>query len=136
MTLKTTQRRLRFDSVNVHAEGGDACRVDVSFTFGSAVIRASSAGPSEAPGPLKAAATAALNAVEQAVGGRIKASLADVDHVNALGKQLIAVLVDVEFEGKQAQLFGSCQLKGDEIDASVKAVLNATNRFVELAMRR
>lgn len=136
MTNTPTQRRLRFDFVKLQTESDGTCRIDVSFTFGSAVIHASSTGASDAIGPLKAAAAATLKAVEQAVGGRFAGSLSDLDHVNALGKHLIAVLVDIEFEGKRVQLFGSCQLRGDEIDASVKATLNATNRFVELAMRR
>jgi hypothetical protein len=33
-------------------------------------------------------------------------------------------------------VFGSCQISGSEIDAAVKATLNATNRFFELAMRK
>jgi hypothetical protein len=86
-------------------------------------------------GPLKAAARATLEAMEQAVDGRFRCKLADLDHVSALGKNLIAVLVDIDFEGKQVQVFGSCQLSGNEIDASVKAALNATNRFFDLAQK-
>jgi hypothetical protein len=33
------------------------------------------------------------------------------------------------------QVFGSCQIAGNEVDAAVKATLNATNRFFELSMR-
>jgi hypothetical protein len=33
------------------------------------------------------------------------------------------------------QVFGSCQIADSETDAAVKAALNATNRFFELAMR-
>ena len=66
--------------------------------------------------------------------GEVRA-LADLDHVNALGKDLVAVLVDIVFENKNIQVFGSCPIAGPEIDAAVKAALNATNRFVELSMR-
>jgi hypothetical protein len=55
--------------------------------------------------------------------------------VNALGKDLIAVLVDVNFQGSDVQIFGSCQIAGHEIDCAVKSALNATNRIFELAMR-
>jgi len=33
------------------------------------------------------------------------------------------------------QVFGSCQIAGIPLDSAVKSALNATNRFVELAMR-
>ncbi len=76
-----------------------------------------------------------MKAIEESVEGRFTAVLADLDHVNALGKDLIAVLVDVVFESKEVQVFGSCQIASSEIDAAVKSALNATNRFFELAMR-
>ena len=50
-------------------------------------------------------------------------------------ENLIAVLVDINFEGKDFQVFGSCQITDDVLDAAAKAALNATNRFVELASR-
>jgi hypothetical protein len=84
---------------------------------------------------LKAAAAATLKAVQEAAANRFTCSLADLDHVNALGKNLIAVLVDVDFGGRAVQVFGSCQLAGDETDCAVKAALNAINRIFELAMR-
>jgi hypothetical protein len=45
------------------------------------------------------------------------------------------VLVDIKFQGRDVQVFGSCQIAGSEIDCTVKAALNATNRMFELAMR-
>ena len=74
--------------------------------------------------------------MEEAVEGRFRCKLADLDHVNALGKNLIAVLVDIDFEGKQVQVFGSCQLAGNETDAAVKAALNATDGNLSAHARR
>jgi hypothetical protein len=76
-----------------------------------------------------------LEAVKESVGNRFDCALADLDHVHALGKNLVAVLVDINFEGKDFQVFGSCQIGESEMDAAAKAALNATNRFVELASR-
>jgi len=84
---------------------------------------------------MRSAAAAALKAVQDTVEGRFTCALADLDHVNALGKDLIGVLVDVTFEGREMQVFGSCQVTDDGTDAAVKSALNATNRFFELAMR-
>ena len=135
MTMSGSQKRLRFDHADLHEDAGQGCLVELTFTFGEMVVKTSATGECEGVGPLKTAATATIKAIEQAVEGRFGCSLADLDHVNALGKDLIGVLVNVNFESKQVQVFGSCQIAGNEIDAAVKATLNATNRFFELAMR-
>ena len=135
MQNSINQRRLRFDQVEAHDEPDGQCRVQVTFSFADRKIKASATEADEGKGRLKAAAGATLKAIEEAVEGRFTCSLVDLDHVNALGKDLVAALVDVSFEGREVQVFGSCQLAGSEIETAVKAALNATNRFVELAMR-
>jgi hypothetical protein len=126
-------RRLLFKRADVQRDADGVIRANVSFSLSETVID-NFAVDSETNNPLRAAALATLGAVERAVDGRFVCVLADVDRVSALGKDLIAVLVNVDFEGKQFQLFGSCQVAGNEVDAAVKAALNATNRFVELAL--
>ena len=97
------------------------------------MLRAAAAGGTGSP--LEAAAVATLEAVQEAAANKFTCSLSDLDHVNALGKDLMAVLVDFKFEGRDVQVFGSCQITGSEVDCTVKAVLNATNRMFELAIR-
>ena len=126
---------MRFDRAQVHIEADGQCRVEVTFTLGDKAIAVNATGACDAPGRMRAAAAAALKAVQDTVEGRFTCALADLDHVNALGKDLIGVLVDVTFEGREIQVFGSCQVSDDETDAAVKSALNATNRFFELAMR-
>jgi|ERR1041384_201112 hypothetical protein len=131
----SSRKRLRFDRAAVSDEADGRRRVSVTLALGERPFEAGASAQAESPGPLKAAAEATLKAVQEAAEHRFSCSLADLDHVNALGKNLIAVLVDVTFEGRDAQVFGSCQLGDSELDAAVKAALNATNRFFELAMR-
>jgi hypothetical protein len=128
-------KRLRFDRAEVHEEGDSTCRVEVTFSFTDSVIQAEATGSNDSAGRMKAAVAAAFRAMERMVEDRFKCELVDLDHVNALGKDLVAVLVNIDFEGKQVQVFGSCQVTGNEIDVAVKAALNATNRFFDLAMR-
>jgi LeuA allosteric (dimerisation) domain len=135
MTNSANQKRLRFDHVTVTREPDGRCRAQVTIAFGERVIKCYAIDEADGVGPLKAAAVATLRAIEEAAKRRFSSSLADLDHVNALGKDLIAVLVDIKFEGREVQVFGSCQKAGDDIDAAVKAALNATNRFFELSMR-
>jgi len=135
MTNTASHKRLRYDRAEIEELSGGQCRVKVFIALGERVIEKDATDGSNGISRLKAAAVATLKAIEESVEGRFTAALADLDHVNALGKDLIAVLVDVVFENKEVQVFGSCQIAGSEIDAAVKAALNATNRFFELAMR-
>ena len=135
MTNTASHKRLRYDRVEVEELPGGQCRVKVYIALGDRIIEKHAINSNDGTGRLKAAAVATLKAIEESVEGRFTAVLADLDHVNALGKDLIAVLVDVVFESKEVQVFGSCQIAGSELDAAVKAALNATNRFFELAMR-
>jgi hypothetical protein len=135
MSTISGKRRLRFDRVEVLEEAPGQCRVRVTLALGGLIVQADASNVSDGTGPLKAAAAATLKAVEEAAAKRFTCSLSDLDHVNALGKDLIAVLVDIKFEETDVQVFGSCQIAGSEIDCAVKAALNATNRMFELAMR-
>ena len=130
-----SRKRLRFDRATVTEDSGGRSRASVTLALGERPFEAEAIAASEGTGPLKAAAEASLKAIQEAAEQRFSCSLADLDHVNALGKNLIAVLVDVRFEGRDSQIFGSCQIGDSELDAAVKAALNATNRFFELAMR-
>ena len=135
VTVNRSQKRLRFERAQLVEDASGQCRVDVTLTHAGRTVQASASGDTSGLGPLKAAAIAALLAVEDAAEGRFKCHVADLDHVNALGKDLIAVLVDVDFEGRDVQVFGSCQVQDSDIATACKAALNATNRFFELAMR-
>jgi hypothetical protein len=131
-----SQMRLRFDKAEFIEDPDGTHRAVVTVSFATQVIQTEARIPAgELPG-LRDAALATLTAIEQATENRFVARLADLDHVNALGKDLIAVLIDIRFEGKEVQVFGSCQIGSSEIDAAAKAVLNATNRFVELSTRK
>jgi len=135
MPTSPSQKRLRFERATVYPEPNEQCRVEVELTFSDRTIRASGQGSALGSEPLKAAALATIRAIQEVVNGRFDCRLTDLDHVTALGKNLIAVLIDFVFEGKDMQVFGSCQVSGSEVDAAVKATLNATNRLFELAMR-
>jgi hypothetical protein len=132
--MENRNERLRFDYVKAQ-ESSEECAVEVALSFAGRTIGKTVTGKSDEIGRLKSAAVATLEAVQEVVEQRFDCTLADLDHVHALGKNLIAVLVDISFEGKDFQVFGSCQITDNVMDAAAKAALNATNRFVELATR-
>ena len=135
MSTSSGRRRLKFDRAEVTEEADGQCRVRVTLKLGQLIFQSGAAAAADGAGPLKAAAIATLEAVQEAAANKFTCSLSDLDHVNALGKDLMAVLVDFKFEGRDVQVFGSCQIAGSEVDSTVKAVLNATNRMFELAIR-
>src|SRR5438128_6045971 len=112
MTDSVSHMRLRFDKAEVMDDGEAGCRVRVTVSYAARVIEGEAVMGDTPIGYLKAAATATLKAVEETVGRRFMATLADLDHVNALGKDLVAVLVDIVFEDKNIQVFGSCPIAG------------------------
>ncbi|HXI93410.1 MAG TPA: hypothetical protein VNO24_25650 [Blastocatellia bacterium] len=135
MSTSHGRRRLKFDHAEVTEEADGQSRVRVTLTLGQLIFEADAAAAGGTGSPLEAAAVATLEAVQEAAANKFTCSLSDLDHVNALGKDLMAVLVDFKFEGRDVQVFGSCQITGSEVDCTVKAVLNATNRMFELAIR-
>lgn len=136
MSTTSIRKRLRFDRAELTEDATGLSRVKVTLTLGQLIFQATAdSGTPDGASSLNAAAEATLEAVRGAAADKFACTLADLDHVNALGKDLIAVLVDIRFHGRDVQVFGSCQIAGSEIDCTVKAVLNATNRMFELAMR-
>lgn len=136
MSTHKKQKRLRFDRVEVLDQEGGTVSIRVTFSYLDETIQAAAQATADETSQLKAAALATLDAIREAARNCFTCELADLDRVNALGKDLIAVLVNIVFQGKQLQVFGSCQIAGAEIEAAVKAALNATNRMFELATRQ
>jgi hypothetical protein len=135
MSTTPIRKRLRFDRAELTENATGLSCVKVTLTLGQLIFQATAdSGTPDGANSLKAAAEATLEAVQGAAADKFACTLADLDHVNALGKDLIAVLVDIRFHGRDVQVFGSCQIAGSEIDCTVKAVLNATNRMFELAI--
>src|SRR4030095_9076529 len=99
MSTTPIRKRLRFDRAQLTEESDGQRRVSVTLTLGQLIFQAVAAAPADGADPLKAAAKATLEAVQLAAANKFTCSLADLDHVNALGKELIAVLVDIKFQG-------------------------------------
>jgi hypothetical protein len=83
---------------------------------------------------METAAAAALKAVESFVQQRFECRLIDIDRIQVVGSELIVLLVQVKYEDRELQIFGSCRATDNLLNTSARAALDATNRFVELAM--
>ena len=131
-----TRSRLRLDGVETREEDGTQSKV-VTLSFnGEPVVGRHSVDDDDPRTAIRAVALATLDAVEQFVSSRFTCELQEVDRVHALGKELVVLLINIDFEGRHIQLFGSCRA-GDEVtEAAAKAALDATNRYIDIALSK
>ena len=136
--MSTTPRsRLKFDSVQEHAAGGEVW-MDVTLTFAGQVIVGSSPRVSEDESRvgIRRAALATLSAIEKFIDRQFTCELQEADRVQALGKELVVLLISIQFEGRTIQLFGSCRAGDSVADAAAKAALDATNRYIDIVLAK
>jgi len=131
------RKRLKFDRVEEQAEDGKVW-MEVTLTFEGEPItgRSPKVDESEARGGIRRAALATLSAIETFVDGQFRCDLQEVDRVQALGKELVVLLITINFEGRTIQLFGSCRAVDEIAEAAAKAALDATNRYIDIVLAK
>lgn len=80
-------------------------------------------------GDLRLAAMATLNALTQATGGVLAFVLIGVKPVRAFEATVIMVGISLQRDGETTRLVGAAIADDDQLVATVRAVLHATNRF-------
>lgn len=130
-----SRARLRFDRITKHDQAGKQW-VAVKLTFANEPVegRSPEIDPAEGGSSIRPVALATLDAVEEFVDRRFKCELQEVDRVHALGKELVVLLINMEFEDRRIQLFGSCRVSDSVEEAAAKAALDATNRYVDIIL--
>ena len=124
-------RALYFEDVEVRGSRakGVACKVTLSRDGEMYVGEAE--GFESDKSRVELAARAALAAIALCDGGQLKLSLEGVKVISAFDRELALVGVLVRQGRSSMLLTGSCEVKESMETASVLAVLNATNRWVE-----
>jgi hypothetical protein len=126
--------RLRFDSIRrVSDEDQEWVEVTLSYDDHVVVGRSPKADLLETRGGIRRTALATLDGIMQFVEHKFTCELQEIDRVSALGKELVVLLINLEFEGRKIQLFGSCRTGDDVLSATAKAALDATNRYIDIA---
>ena len=80
-------------------------------------------------GDLRLAAMASLNALTQATGGVLAFTLIGVKPVRAFEATVIMVGISLKRGGETTRLVGAAIADDDQLLATARAVLHATNRF-------
>jgi hypothetical protein len=135
--MSTRPSRLRFDRIDHIVEDGKE-RVEVTLSFNGRTVtgRSPATEPGEGREGVRRTAMATLSAIEQFVEHQFTCELQEVDRVKALGRELVVLLINLEFEGRRIQLFGSCRIGDDVTSAAAKAALDATNRYIDIVLNR
>jgi hypothetical protein len=133
--MSSRSTRLRFDYVRrTDDEQNGQFDIVAQISFEDRIFRGRTSGYADESDELVLAAGAVLQAVEDFVQHRFECQTLELDRINTLGKELIVLLINVRFDGRELQIFGSCGVSGNLLEASARAALDATNRFVELSL--
>ena len=129
--------RLKFDAINRIVDNDQEwIEVTLSCNGRSVTGRSPSADLVETRGGIRRTALATLDGISRFVDGQFTCELQEIDRVSALGKELVVLLINLEFEGRRIQLFGSCRTGEDVLSATAKAALDATNRYIDIVANR
>ncbi len=122
--------RLQFSSINYSVENGTAA-TSITINSENELYTAATSGPNTRHNRLKLAASAALSAVEQSVNINGKLILGDVQKQTLCEHEVITVAVCFHQVNKTEEiLLGTAINKGDDLESTVRATLDAINRRV------
>ncbi len=108
--------------------GNEEIEVTITISPGEELFTATISGPNTRQYRLRLAAEATLNSVEQCLGGNNKFVVADVRKLGIAGQELIIVVVSLCLGQDEEILPGLALNRGDEMEATARATLDAINR--------
>lgn len=129
---KSTKRRLYFEDVEVKRSRASGMSCRVSIRYGDAVYVGEATGMETDRLRVETAARAAVSAVQQADSEGRSLMFEGAKVIDAFEREFVFVAITTRFGRETALLTGSAEVKDGVETASVLAVLDATNRWVEL----
>jgi hypothetical protein len=128
------KRLIKLKSVAIEDLPDNQCRISVQLNCNRKTITGERTGPNEPDYKIMLAALSTLEALMIATDQRMKMELLFIERqkVAAVDREVIMVLIDVNVGTDTRAATGACQLRGDVAETAVRAVLDATNRIVEL----
>ena len=125
------QRAVKFVSVDVgDGEGGHRARVQLERRSGGFYQ-----GTAEDPDTIRCAAQAAAEAISRVLAGKgWTLAIEQTTVADTFGKRTVFVQVAARSQGEHRLLLGFCLIDADPARAAALAVLNATNRFLDLEL--
>ena len=130
--VKSTKRRLYFEDVEVKRSRASGMSCRVTIRQGEEIFVGEATGLDSDRLRVETAAKAALAAVQQADVARRTLSFEGARTIGAFEREFVFVALTTRLGRETALLTGSAEIKDGVETASVLAVLDATNRWVEL----
>jgi hypothetical protein len=126
----SSDRRLVLGNVHIERAAGQkvSCRVDLSHD--ETVFTGRAEGPDFEKARMEVAATAALEAAQQATGDKVLLSLQGIDSVGAFGQNFVLAAVNGTVRRESEALAGVVRVRDSVEEAAVLACLQAINRWV------
>ena len=129
---KSTKRRLYFEDVEVRRSRASGMSCKVTIRQGDDVFVGEATGLESDRLRIETSARAAVAAVQQADSGGRALLFEGARLIEAFDREFVFVALTSRFGRETALLTGSAEVKDGVETASVLAVLDATNRWVEL----
>ena len=129
---KSTKRRLYFEDVEVRRSRASGMSCRVTIRQGDALFVGEATGQETDRLRIDTAARAAVAAVQQADAEGRALLFEGARMIDAFEREFVFVALTTRFGRETALLTGSAEVKDGIETASVLAVLDATNRWVEL----
>ena len=130
--VKSTRRRLYFEDVEVKRSRASGMSCRVTIRQGEEIFVGEATGLESDRLRVETAAKAAVAAVQQADVARRTLSFEGARTISAFEREFVFVALTTRMGRETALLTGSAEIKDGVETASVLAVLDATNRWVEL----
>jgi len=124
-------RRLYFEDVEVRRSRTRGVSCCVTLRKGDESFRGEAEGMENERSRMELAARATVAAIAQAEGGERVLALDGAKQIDAFEREFVFVGVTARIGRDSALLTGSCEIKDSPETASVLAVLDATNRWMD-----
>lgn len=111
-------------------KAGQRAVARVTLIDGEKKVTGVADGPDFAKSRLEITGVALLNALEEALEGRVTLSLEGVTRVDAVGRGMVVAVVYASAGRKSISLAGIAKISDSPEEAAIEACLHATNRWI------
>jgi len=124
------QGRFQLEPFQMERKAGQRAVARVTLIDGEKKVTGVADGPDFAKSRLEITGVALLNALEEALEGRVTLSLEGVTRVDAVGRGMVVAVVYASAGRKSMSLAGIAKISDSPEEAAIEACLHATNRWI------
>ncbi len=115
-------KRIRYSSDNRNTA------VEITIAKGNQSFTSFASGPSNRQNRLHLTAAAVLSAIEKSIKANGMLAVAEVQKLHIGGQSAVAIAVCLSSNNREDILLGTALIKGDDLESTVRATLDAVNR--------